>query len=60
MYMVQLEDLEKKEHEVASTTQMKIALEKQMELHHKQHQMQISELRNDISEKEKLIGTHTQ
>ena len=56
MYMEQLGELEQKEHEVASSVQMKQALEKQMHLHTEQHSRQLCELRNQLAAKEKKIS----
>lgn len=60
LYLSQLAEKEKARDEVASATQMKDALEKQMESHREQHQRQLAELRQEISDKQERIDQLTE
>jgi len=46
--------------EIASAQQMKEALERQMESHREQHQRQLAELRQEITEKQTAISEMTE
>lgn len=59
LFLSQLAEKEKAKDEVASATQMKDALEKQMESHREQHQRQLAELRQEISDKQERIDQLT-
>jgi len=60
LFLSQLAEKEKAKDEVASATQMKDALEKQMESHREQHQRQLAELRQEISDKQERIDQLTE
>ena len=55
LYLAQLEERAREKDEMASTAQMKEALEKQMEQHREQHQKQLAELRHEIADKQRRI-----
>ena len=46
--------------QIASSQQMKEALERQMESHREQHQRQLAELRQEITEKQAAISEMTE
>ena len=58
--MSQLAEKEKERDTIASATQMKEALEKQMDSHREQHQRQLAELRREISDKQESIDRLTE
>jgi len=53
--LAQLEERAREKDEMESTAQMKDALEKQMEQHREQHQKQLTELRQEITDKQHRI-----
>jgi len=55
LYLAQLEERAREKDEMESTAQMKDALEKQMEQHREQHQKQLTELRQEITDKQHRI-----
>lgn len=55
LYLTQMEEREKVKDKMEATSQIKDALEKQMESHREQHQKQLAELRQEISEKHSRI-----
>ena len=61
LYQSQLEEHKKeKSDHMASASQIKEALEKQMESHREQHQKQLSELRQEIDAKQAKIDDLTE
>jgi len=46
--------------QIASSQQMKEALERQMESHREQHQRQLAELREEITQKQTAISEMTE
>jgi kinesin family protein 5 len=58
--MSQLAEKEKERDVLASATQMKDALERQMEAHREQHQRQLAELRREIGDKQQRIDDLTE
>ena len=60
-YMGQLEEREKeKTDKLQSAAEMKEALQKQMESHREQHQRQLAELRQEITNKQNRIDQLTE
>jgi len=60
LYASQLAEKDKEMDQIASAQQMKEALERQMESHREQHQRQLAELRQEITEKQSIIGDMTE
>ena len=60
LYASQLAEKDKEMDEIASAQQMKEALERQMESHREQHQRQLAELRQEITEKHAAISEMTE
>ena len=60
LYMAELVEKEKEKDKVASAAKMKDALEKQMESHREQHQRQLTELRQEIADKQERIDQLTE
>jgi len=55
-----LAEKDKEMDQIASAQQMKEALERQMESHREQHQRQLTELRQEITEKQAVINEMTE
>ena len=56
LYLGQLEERAREKDQMESAAEMKDALEKQMEQHREQHQRQLSELRQEIADKQSRIN----
>jgi len=60
LYASQLAEKDKEMDQIASAQQMKEALERQMESHREQHQRQLAELRQEITDKQQVISEMTE
>lgn len=60
LYMSQSAEREKQKDQMAAAGQIKDALEKQMESHREQHQKQLTELRQEIAEKQSRLDQLTE
>lgn len=60
LYASQLAEKDKAMDQIASSRQMNEALERQMESHREQHQRQLAELRQEITDKQAVISEMTE
>ena len=60
LYQTQLQEHEKAKDQVASATELHMALQSQMESHRENHQRQLSDLRKAIDEKQDKIDEMTE
>jgi len=60
LYASELAEKDKEMDQIASSQQMKEALERQMESHRELHQRQLAELREEITQKQAAISEMTE